>query len=324
MARSYHHVTRDQRSQIQALKARGISLRSIAKQLGVDASTISREIRRNKGKRGYRVKQADKKARERRSKASRKSKKLSTSLRQRVIKLIEKKWSPEQISGRLKQEGFFISYETIYKMVRADKKAGGELYKQLRHRGKAYKRRLNGKKAGRGCIPNRIDISERPRIVEEKSRIGDFEVDTIIGANNEGAIFSMVDRHSKFLILELLEGKHAAGILAAFEKRVKGLPVHTMTFDNGKEFALHQQISTMLEASCYFATPYHSWERGLNEHSNGLVRQYLPKKTNFKEISREELSDIENEINNRARKVLGYKTPYEVFYQQVDPKRVIV
>lgn len=324
MARSYHHVTRDQRSQIQALKARGISMRSIGRQLGVNPSTISREIRRNKGKRGYRVKQADKKARERRSKASRKPKKLSSSLRQRVIKLIEKKWSPEQISGRLKRKEIFISYETIYKLVRADKKAGGELYKHLRHRGKAYKRRLNGKKAGRGCIPNRIDISERPRIVEEKSRIGDLEVDTIIGGNNEGVIFSLVDRYSKFLMLELLEGKHAKGIVAAFEKRVKGLPVHTITFDNGKEFALHQQISTMLDASCYFATPYHSWERGLNEHTNGLVRQYLPKKTNLREVSKKELSDIEHEINHRARKVLGYKTPYEVFYEEVDPQRVIV
>lgn len=204
-------------------------------------------------------------------------------------------------------------------MIRKDKEAGGELYKHLRHRGKHYKKRLNGKKAGRGCIPGRIDISERPEIVEKKIRIGDWESDTIIGAKNQGVILSSVDRHSKFVLLRKLRRKHAVGVLEAFDTMMKGLLVHTITFDNGKEFAGHEKIASMLSASCYFARRYHSWERGLNEHTNGLVRQYLPKSRNLNNVTDEELALVEERLNHRPRKVLGYKTPYEVFYQRPDP-----
>jgi len=317
MARGYHHVTRDQRCQIYALRARKCSMRSIAEQLGVNPSTISREIRRNKGRRGYRINQADRKATERRSAASRQAKKMTLELKEEVIKGIKKQWSPEQISGRFKEEGTYsISGESIYKLIRADKEAGGELFKHLRHRGKRYKRRLNGKKAGRGCIPNRVDISKRPKIVEEKSRIGDWEADTIIGAKNEGAIFSVIDRHSKFVILERLDRKYSAGIVEAVRKRMTGLLAHTITFDNGKEFAQHEEIALILNASCYFARPYHSWERGLNEHTNGLVRQYLAKSRNLRDVTQKEVAAIEESLNHRPRKVLGYKTPYEVFHQK--------
>ena len=220
MARGYHHVTRDKRSQIEALKARGCSIRSIAKQLGCHPSTISREIKRNSGKRGYRI----------------------------------------EIVDRLKIEEVLISHETIYRMVWADKRAGGILYKYLRHHGKRYNKRSSGK-AGRGCIPGRIDISERPKIVEEKSRIGDWEGDTIIGAKHQGAIVSYVDRHSKFTLLKKIERKEAALVVAATLEKMKDLPhkVETITFDNGKEFARHQEISIALTACCYFAQPYHSY-----------------------------------------------------------------
>jgi len=239
-------------------------------------------------------------------------------LRDRIVKGIKEGWSPEQVSGYLKLEGALISHESVYKIIREDKAAGGKLYKDLRHRGKRYKKRLNGKKAGRGCIPGRVDISERPEIVEKKIRIGDWESDTIIGAKNQGVILSTVDRYSKFVLLKNLGQKYAGGVVEAFDEMMKGLIVHTMTFDNGKEFAGHEKIASILNASCYFARPYHSWERGLNEHTNGLVRQYIPKSRNLNEVTDEELALIEARLNHRPRKVLGYKTPYEVFYQKPD------
>lgn len=315
MARGYHHVTRDQRCQICALRARGCSIRSIAKQLVCHPSTISREIRRNKGKRGYRIEQADRKARERRSRASQGVKKMKPDLVARLKEMIQAKWGPEQIVDRLKIEGILISHETIYKMIWADKQGGGILYKYLRHHGKRYNKRSSGK-AGRGCIPGRIDISERPRIVEGKARIGDWEGDTIIGAKHQGTIVSYVDRHSKFTLLKKIERKEAALVVAATLEKMKDLPhkVETITFDNGKEFARHQEISIALTACCYFAQPYHSWERGLNEHTNGLVRQFIPKRANINEVPDEFIEQVQNSLNHRPRKILGGKTPYEVFF----------
>lgn len=159
---------------------------------------------------------------------------------------------------------------------------GGTLYKHLRHHGKKYNKRSSGK-AGRGCIPNRVDIDERPPIVAEKTRLGDWEGDTIIGAKHQGAIVSYVDRCSKFTILKKIDRKTADfGTMATIEKLGQAsLPVLTITYDNGKEFSEHGAISKALNVNCYFAKPYHSWERGLNEHTNGLVRQYLPKSTDF-------------------------------------------
>jgi len=240
-----------------------------------------------------------------------------------VIKIIEEKlkekWSPEQISGRLKLESDInISHESIYKHIWADKHQGGTLYMHLRHAGKKYNKRSSGK-AGRGCIPNRTDIKERPAIVEEKLRLGDWEGDTIIGANQKGAILSMVDRGSKLTLLAKLKDKCAVGVVVAtkacFDRLAEPI-VHTITYDNGKEFSSHEQISESLDAQCYFATPYHSWERGLNEHTNGLVRQYLPKGTEFSSVSARAIQKIEDALNDRPRKVLAYLTPREV-YQHV-------
>jgi IS30 family transposase len=314
MPKGYHHVTRDIRSQIYALKATGISMREIAFIVNLDVSSISREIQRNTGARGYRYKQADAKAVERRSNASCKPKKLTLML----IAIIEEKllegWSPEQISGRLKEENIAsISHESIYQHVWKDKRSGGTLFKQLRHHGKKYNKRASGK-AGRGCIPNRVDIAERPQIVEQKTRIGDWEGDTIIGAKHQGAIVSYVDRCSKFTILKKVENKTAELITkATIEKFGQNtLPVLTITYDNGKEFSEHRKISAALNTSCYFAKPYHSWERGLNEHTNGLVRQYLPKSTDFTTVSDHTIQLIAYKLNNRPRKILNYKTPLEV------------
>lgn len=314
MPSGYHHVTRDQRSQIYALKATGMSLRKMAVIVGCHVSTISREIKRNTGKRGYRYKQADNKAIERRSRASRSPKKLTP----RLVAIIEGKilegWSPDQIEGRLKAQGIAsISHEAIYQHIWVDKRAGGTLYQHLRHHGKKYNKRSTGK-AGRGCIPNRIDIADRPKVVEQKARIGDWEGDTIIGSKHRGAIVSYVDRCSKFTVLKKIERKTADLVTkATIEQLGQGfLPVLTLTYDNGLEFADHGSIATALKARTFFAKPYHSWERGLNEHTNGLVRQYLPKSTDFTTVSDEIVQAIAVKLNNRPRKILNYKTPAEV------------
>ena len=320
MPKGYHHMTREQRSQLDALKWSGFTQCAIASFLDVSPSTISRELARNLGQRGYRYKQADRLAVKRRQQASKQPSVMIPETVQLIEQYLkEQQWSPEQISGRLKLEGVQVSHERIYQHVWQDKQAGGSLYLHLRHHGKKYNKRSSGK-AGRGCLPNRIDIEDRPAIVERKSRVGDWEGDTIVGARQQGAILSYVDRKSKITILEKLTEKTAQQVEEKTIKRFGRLPrlARTITYDNGKEFSKHESIAEQLEVNCYFAKPYHSWERGLNEHTNGLVRQYFPKATNLKLITEEELADVENLLNNRPRKVLGYKTPKEVFLRALN------
>ncbi len=316
MPEGYHHLTRDQRCQLYTLMKRGDSATVIAGVLGVHRSTIYREIKRNKGERGYRYKQAHEKSIHRRFSASSHKRKMNTS----TVFLIEEKlnlqWSPVQISGWLEKavNPQVVSHETIYLHVWNEKREGGKLYKNLRHRGKKYNKRRNGK-AGRGCIPDRIDIDKRPSIVEEKTRLGDWELDTIIGTGQSGAIVSMVERTSKLTKLEKVSGKTAQEVEEVLSRRLTPIKehVHTLTSDNGKEFTNHQSIGEALEAGFYFAKPYHSWERGLNEHTNGLVRQYFPKTKRFDEITDQDVMKVEELLNNRPRKILKFSTPIEVF-----------
>lgn len=319
MLKGYHHLTRDERCQIYALKKSGESLSSIAKLLNVHRSTICRELQRNTGQKGYRFNQAQEKTSERRQLASRTPIKMDEMVIATVKEKLSQQWSPEQISGwmKLQNASKSVSYETIYQFIWKDKREGGSLYKQLRHAGKKYNRR-GSKKAGRGCIPGRIDIKERPPIVEEKTRIGDFEFDTIQSAGHTGAIVSMVDRATKLTKLYKVSGSTAEEVTAAIIKSLDPLKefIHTMTADNGKEFSRHAEISAALDASFFFATPYHSWERGLNEHTNGLVRQYFPKGSSFEDITQEDVLIVEKLLNTRPRKVLGYQTPEEVFRQK--------
>ncbi len=314
--KGYHHLSYENRCQIHALMKSGTSYSSIAKHLSVHRSTISRELRRNKGKRGYRYEQAHKLSVDR----SRSSRSTLRKITSKIISIIEEKlcnyqWSPEQISGWFKANmKTSVSHEWIYKYVWKNKRLEGFLYKHLRHNGKKYNKR-KGKTAGRGLIPNRVDIDKRPKIVEEKSRIGDWEIDTIIGKNHVGAIVSMVDRASKYAKLVLVKSKKSQLVTEAIQRALQPINdvVHTLTADNGKEFAMHEKIADSLEASVYFAKPYHSWERGLNEHTNGLVRQYFPKKTRFDTITEEDVQNVENLLNSRPRKVLKFKTPLEAF-----------
>jgi len=314
-SKGYHHMTHDTRCQIYILKSTGMSYRAIGKAVGYHASSISRELSRNRGKRGYRVNQADKLAQQRRSCASQQHRRFTPSLQTIVRHFLCADYSPEQIAGRLTRQGKPISYETIYQFIWRDKRSGGQLYKKLRHRGKRYNKRASTK-AGRGCIPGRVDISERPAVVDSKVRIGDWEGDTIVGAKHKGAIVSYVDRHSKYTLLKKVKRRTAECVTQATIDCLAKVPhpVRTITYDNGKEFSAHQKIAQALNTRCYFATPYHSWERGLNEHTNGLVRQYIPKSTSFDMIDDDFIKTVQNKLNHRPRKVLNFRTPFEVFH----------
>jgi IS30 family transposase len=318
--KGYHRVTRDQRSQIQVLKSSGLSQRKIAKKVGISQSAVSREIARNSNGCEYSVELADKKAIERRSLAVKVPKKLKSNLELKVRECIEKDWSPEQISGRLKLEQgkACISHETIYRYIRADRVNGGLLYQHLRHGGKK-RRKCSSKQAGAKLIPNRVDISKRPEIVNKKSRIGDWEGDTVISHGSRAALLTVVERKSTLLKMKKIGRKTKENVNAGLEEKLKPIKklVLTMTFDNGGEFAGYGVIAKKLKAKVYFATPYHSWERGLNEHTNGLIRQYLPKNFDFKDVSDEKIQEIEDKINNRPRKVLNFKTPLEVFLANI-------
>ena len=318
MPTGYHHLTYDQRCQICTLKTRGDSLSKIASEVGVDRSTISREIGRNARRRGYRFKRAHERSKQRRHLASVQPRKMTPDTVATVEERLKMQWSPEQIAGRLKKEGhrFAMSHETSYRHIWRDKRKGGGLYRHLRHRGKKYNKRGAGK-GGRGCIPNRVDIEERPSIVGQKCRRGDLEVDTIIGKGQRGAVLSIVDRASKLTHLVKLRHRRADEVEQAMKKTLRPIKhlIWTITSDNGKEFANHQGIALGLKIAFYFAKPYRSWERGLNEHTNGLVRQYLPKSTSFDDVGQTRLHEIEILLNNRPRKVLEFQTPIETFQE---------
>jgi len=214
-----------------------------------------------------------------------------------------------------------VVHETIYRYIYANKANRGKLYKYLRHKNKKYHKRSNDYQA-RGTIIDRVMIGKRPKIVEKKSRIGDWEIDTVVGKDHKGFLVTVVDRKSKFTIIKNVISKHAEVVTKALIEMmtpVKNIS-HTITSDNGKEFAYHKQVSAALDTDFYFANPYHSWERGLNEHTNGLIRQYLPKKSTFLNVSKDEILMIQNRLNHRPRKVLGYKTPYEVFFSEMSRK----
>lgn len=316
MPKLYHHLTRDQRCQIYALKKRGFTQTEIAADIGVTQSTISREVVRNAGLRGYRFKLAHDLAKRRCSARKGVARVMTPSTIARVEKLLTShQWSPEQICGALKHEcSTKVSHESIYRHIWADKKRGGKLYLHLRQRGKKRNKRGSAT-AGRGLIPDRIDIDERPAIVNEKSRVGDWELDSIVGAKHKGAITSMVERKTKLTKLVLLAGRTSEATKEGIIRRLEPLKEHviTLTSDNGKEFASHGKISEKLDADFYFCHPYHSWERGLNENTNGLVRQYFPKGTDFAKLTTADVQRVEDLLNNRPRKTLNYHSPNEVF-----------
>lgn len=312
--RAYQQLTQEQRYQIYALKQIGHNQTEIANELGVDKATISRELKRNTGGKGYRPKQAHRLSQERRKKAKGR---ITASTWQLVEEKLQADWSPEQISGwLLRNKAVRISPEWIYQYVYADYRAGGALYQHLRSQ-KKRRKRLRGRDR-RGQLPDRRMIDERPQIVQERSRIGDWEVDTLIGTGPQQAIVTLTERKSRLALLGRVSKRSAdlvAQMVVQLLKPFQGMS-ETMTGDNGKEFARHAEIATALDLDFYFAHPYSSWERGSNENMNGLVRQYLPKKTDFSQVTSADLVWIMDRLNLRPRKCLGFRTPFEVFFNQ--------
>ena len=310
--RTYIQLTQAQRYQIYALKKTGHSSSEIAEVIGVHTSTVSRELKRNRGRRGYRPQQAQSLAMGRRQKGV---PRITGEIWTLVEKLVKQDWSPEQISGRLKKEqSLCISHEWIYQYVLKDKRAGGDLYRHLRCQKKRRKR--YGKYDRRGKLPNCRSIEERPAVANTRKRLGDWEVDTITGRKHRQAMVTLTERKSRFTFVSKVKRRTAPIVRRQVCKLL--LPVkdkvHTLTSDHGKEFAEHEQIAEMLHLKFYFAHPYAAWERGTNENTNGLLRQYFPKKSDFQSVSHQQIEDAMSRLNFRPRKSLRFKTPFEVFY----------
>ncbi len=311
---NYTQLTQEQRYQISALLKIGHNRTEIATVIGKHKSTISRELSRNKGQRGYRPKQAHRRALNR---LKHSHKRISAETWELIETKLRLDWSPEQVSGWLKRyHAIQVSHEWIYQHILADKQAGGDLYRHLRCQKKRRKR--YGSYDRRGKIPNRVSIDERPAIVEERTRIGDWEVDTIIGKRHRQAIVTLTERKSRFSLLAKVNQRTADKVGDAVIELLQNVVdrVHTLTADNGKEFADHERIAHTLQADFFFAHPYAAWERGSNENMNGLIRQYIPKKCDFKMIDETAVEFIMDRLNNRPRKCLDFMSPLEIFLDQ--------
>ena len=308
---SYKQLIEGQRYQIEAYLREGLSYRKIGKRLNVSHSTISREVRRNRLRESHYLPEvAHSKALRRRYQAAK------YRLCEMTVAFVEfglsHKWSPEQIAGVGKLAGYSVSHEWIYAHVQHDKLRGGKLFKQLRRGRRKYRK---GSRAKRVIIPNRVGIEHRPAVVDKKRRFGDWEVDTVLGKNGTGAIVSLVERKSKLYLIRKVSAKSADEVRQAMIKMLWRYRrhVHTITADNGLEFCEHEYVARSLKTDIYFANPYSSWERGLNENFNGLLRQYIKKGTDLRTVTDAQIKQIERAINLRPRKCLGFKQPAVVF-----------
>ncbi len=316
---SYTQLTISDRFTLYELHAiEKLSIREIAARMKRSPSSISRELKRNRSNEThYLPDTAQLKRQERRQQAKQRFMSVSTTTLEQVKQRLGQYHSPEQIAGRLKREGLeSISHETIYPMIYANHQGLGTYQAYLRQ-GRKQRRRRQNLKQKRGVIPDRVGIEQRPPIADKKTEIGHWEGDTVIGAYHTGVIVTHVDKASKFLLAGLAKHKSVAQInqvtLDLFAQ-INAEFRKTMTFDNGKEFSGHQKLSEALGVLCFFANPYHSWERGLNEHTNGLLRQFFPKGSNLRIVQPEVLQHVVNLINHRPRKSLDYRTPYEVLF----------
>jgi len=315
---SYKHLSREERYTISILRRKGESNSSIATILNRNVSTIRRELNRNATVTGgYRYELADKTATKRSSTASCRSSRIcEVSWSFARMQLTQEQWSPEQITGELIEQGMkSISHETIYLRIYKDRKNGGELHKHLRHKVKSYKNR-SLKNDKRGKIANQTSIDLRPEEVDQRLSVGHWEIDTVIGRPSGNVLVTMVERFSRYTLIARAENKTAEAVTMALLTRMapQRAKVDTLTYDNGKEFSKHLFIDDVLDSQGYFAHPYSSWERGLNENTNGLIRQYFPKRTDFGVISDEEIALVERKLNSRPRKCLDRKTPNSIFF----------
>lgn len=319
------HLTSEQRYVIELMRSQGQGPTVIGRFIGKHKSVISRELHRNCDKRSgnYAADLATRKTLKRHREKP-KHRGFTQAIKHQVDSLLIEDYSPEQIAGWCKSEGIeMVSHERIYQYVWKDKQRGGKLHEHLRRKGRRYRKRGNLKDT-RGILKDRVDIDHRPAIVEARTRFGDLEIDTIIGKNHQGAIVTINDRASGMLKMKKVERRTAENVSTASIELLADWKqwVHTITADNGKEFADHKAIALATEASFYFAKPYHSWERGSNENLNGLVRQYIPKKTDFETLTDEFIQSIENKLNNRPRKRHAYKNPIFVMNQLLSNQNV--
>ncbi len=320
--REYVHLTLAERDIITTLLSEGKSLSDIAKALGRSKGTISRELKRNSSPeyRLYLSHRAHGRAELRKQQANSHGRLKNERIVSHVTAMLKEGWSPELIAGRLRvdQPGLSISHEAIYQYIyHPDTGNRQELIECLRRA--HHKRRCKGigRRERKTKIPNRVSIDQRPQSVESRIQFGHWEGDSLVSRKSRPALNSLVERKSRYLMLTKLNAKTAEVTYRAVTKRLRGLPARakrTMTFDNGTENTMHKEITSAIGIKCFFAHPYSSWERGTNEHVNGLIRWYLPKGTDFSKITDEQIANIEFLINNRPRKCLGFRTPIEVAF----------
>jgi IS30 family transposase len=307
MPQEIRHLREEDRKIIARMKKAKKSQTEIALTIGFSQGSVSKEISRNSGKKGYRPKQAQAKALERKNSKRARSSVITEDLADQIIVRLESKHSPEQISGALALTGQRVSTSAIYDHIGQDKKSGGQLYLNLRINGRRRYRRRN--KASRVKIPNRRDITERPGVVERRTRHGDWEADLIEGRRGSGYILSLYERKSRYAKLIKLKSKTSAETSRGIIKALSIYQVKTITYDNGLEFARHEEVSAALGSEGYFCKPYSSWEKGGVENLNGLIRQYYPKGFDLSNVTQQAMDITEAEINDRPRKVHGYKSP---------------
>jgi len=314
--RSYHQLTSEERYALSALRKQGCSPARIARVLGRHRSTICREVRRNSRKDGgYRPSTAHDFARWRRSR-SRRNQRFTATDWAVVREHLHKHWSPEQIAGRLRADRVLsISHESIYLHVWTDKKRGGLLYTQLRQAAKKRRKRY-GRYDSRGRLAGKRHISERPVAAEDRSQVGHWEADTVLGSiSDKHCIFTLVERTTGFVLIAKLEARTVAELNRAAIRLIAStpLPVRSITADNGTEFHGYKDIEAATGVPFFFATPHHSWERGSNENANGLIRQYLPKRKTMAHVSQDDCDAIARRLNTRPRKRLTYRSPTDAY-----------
>ena len=318
---SYSQLTQDERYHIQHHLSHQ-SPAQIARDLNRSKSTISREIKRHRNQQGrYQAAQAQTQSSQTKRR-KRSPYKLTEPVKQMIDTLIMQQLSPEQVCGYLqKHHQIQLHHSTIYQYIRQDAAEGGTLRQNLRICSKPYRKKYGSKNWTRGKVPDRVGIEQRPAIVDQRIRIGDWEADTIVGKDQKSALLTLVDRKTRYVIIKKLNNFKAEDTAKAIIRALKSAKhqVHTITMDNGKEFYRHTKVAKALKAETYFCRPYHSWEKGSNENTNGLIRQYFPKKTDFREFSHQKIRQVQDLLNNRPRKILGYETPNTLFFGQFHP-----